>query len=916
MTKRILFTLFIFLLFKPVASQDKGLIAYYPFDNNANDVSGNNNNPSSITGDVLFVKGVIGQSVKFGGYYNSGQIEIPNSSSLQFKKELTICYYTALDDYGGMDGFGNFAIEGAGNCPVAKSHDRNGFVLKNYIKKNGDFYYSFDNNFFNTESFALNGNPIKNYELHSWFHIAYVINNDNAKIFINGKLVSTFNNLNIDFKTANKQKLYIGRFSDSWYPYNGKIDELRIYNYALSDNEIKLIYGNNGNSSEAGESPYPIIFIHGLNSNDIKWLPTINKLKETWETSLNNVMHVVLNARGGDTTACENDVLFLSKDTKGQIVNKLVKSNIFAVNFQNFWNRNSTAPRIITYSNKTPGRKESQSNQSAIYKQGYALKRCIEEVLSVTGAEKVILAGHSMGGLAIREYLQHRNLWSNKNDIINGHKVAKVLTIGTPHLGSNMSKVNIELLTGIDNKSESVRDLRYSYDLLNRIPGAYLFGNSENKIPGRYFNKDVNCNGSVSDYITGLNKNTSFNTQIPLPSNILYTWITSKVSPLNSDGIVDIDRQWLHTENIPQPADVADTLLTNKLHWNETEDYISVIRGLDEPDTPESAYNISLNKTYAGFITTQQNNEPLDIDYFKINIYNTGDLNVSINGSGTGLFDISILSTIGESLINKPINNGTGTITYNAIPGEYFIRITGYGNQNINFNSYRLTVESKENSGEMEGLLSYYSFDNNFSAKGIITENAIKNGNTIIFDDGYKNQGIRFFNNNNKGYYDVNDYLKLPNISVNNFTVAFWIKFEKNKHDYQASVYSFGDDLIGNGPRDFFVFWVLPDGKLRVSMQSGINSVSTSHIDISSGEWIHVAAAISDTKITLFNNGKAVFAENFNFTHNFINLHQYTSFHQWNNGKYFSSRFSGMIDELYIFNKALDDDEIFKLFKN
>ena len=41
--------------------------------------------------------------------------------------------------------------------------------------------------------------------------------------------------------------------------------------------------------------------------------------------------------------------------------------------------------------------------------------------------------GHSMGGLASREYLQNPDNWQADGD----HHVAKLLTIGTPNGGSN-----------------------------------------------------------------------------------------------------------------------------------------------------------------------------------------------------------------------------------------------------------------------------------------------------------------------------------------------------------------------------------------------------------------------------------------------------------------------------------------------
>jgi triacylglycerol lipase len=54
------------------------------------------------------------------------------------------------------------------------------------------------------------------------------------------------------------------------------------------------------------------------------------------------------------------------------------------------------------------------------------LAACIDELLAVTGRDRVVLVAHSMGGLAARAYLCAHG----------GAKVARVITLGAPHQGS------------------------------------------------------------------------------------------------------------------------------------------------------------------------------------------------------------------------------------------------------------------------------------------------------------------------------------------------------------------------------------------------------------------------------------------------------------------------------------------------
>lgn len=444
--------------------------------------------------------------------------------------------------------------------------------------------------------------------------------------------------------------------------------------------------------AQIGNSPYPVIFVHGLNSDDRTWNSTVTQLSASWNLSANHTLSAVLNARGGDTTNYIQDVVIPLLDANGNIVNSITNSSIYTINFGNFWNRNNTDPRIIIYNNSTPGSNQNPSNQSAIYKQGFVLKILIDSVLRVTGAAKVILAGHSMGGLAIREYLQRtesgiHKWWVDPNDNISGHKVAKVITIGTPHIGTDVSIP----ISGIDFKSEAIRDMRNSFTS-NGSDAAYLFGNFEPAVPSSYYNKDINCNGVITDTITGLDSNSSDNSTMPLPLNILYTWIMSNYLGLGTDLAVAYSSQAIYNDSAFVPLGVTDTLRTNKNHIQETGDTRSMIRGLDEPDNKSFAYDISFSKLYSGFITLQSNSQTSDSDYYKLKTLSGGKITVNLKSVNSGVTNISLLSGNGILLITKNITSSPDSITYISTQGDCFIRIAGNSNQNPNLNSYNFTA--------------------------------------------------------------------------------------------------------------------------------------------------------------------------------------------------------------------------------
>src|SRR5205085_3568228 len=69
---------------------NNGLVAYYPFNCNANDASGNGNNPifnnATLTSDVY---GNANSAYHFNGIDN--YIQIPNSNSLNAANTISIC---------------------------------------------------------------------------------------------------------------------------------------------------------------------------------------------------------------------------------------------------------------------------------------------------------------------------------------------------------------------------------------------------------------------------------------------------------------------------------------------------------------------------------------------------------------------------------------------------------------------------------------------------------------------------------------------------------------------------------------------------------------------------------------------------------------------------------------------------------
>jgi pimeloyl-ACP methyl ester carboxylesterase len=506
---------------------------------------------------------------------------------------------------------------------------------------------------------------------------------------------------------------------------------------------IIILFFNTKAFSQAGDCPYPVIFLHGWTGSESSFSPVYNNsdFQGIWG-DLSDIFHAVVNAQegtyiwGADGIEGTNDDDVLV--TFNNETNDLAPGCLYAINLDNYWNESTSNPQIWIHDGGSPSFFASDSNESAIYKQGYALGQMIKKVLEANpGKEKVIIVSHSMGGLESREYLQRTDangdhLWWVEPSYSGGHKVAKLVTTCTPHRGSN-SMGNVSDFGGHEEEdfrdgfpdltSEAVRDLRYSYGCgfldLDDCPGNYLFGGDEDDI-GTWFyaNADVDCDGDESSpNIVGININgqiqgfsqpwhgTYDNPAIPLPTDIRYTWITSDIPIDNGDGVVAWSRQWLYEGSTPKPSDgtafrLADSLLTDYSHISITSDVNTILRGMDEGDFPQFAWDVKTDIQYAGIPQYRSVNTPdgpatADPDWFKFTMPQESiaglDIELIPNNNLGGRIDFFTYTPGPYTEMNvtssygMDFTAGTNTVNFfipknDLTPGvEYFFRIKHNG---------------------------------------------------------------------------------------------------------------------------------------------------------------------------------------------------------------------------------------------
>lgn len=508
---------------------------------------------------------------------------------------------------------------------------------------------------------------------------------------------------------------------------------------------------NNKGQANAIKLPYPILFIHGLNSNAEAWtIFPYSFLTPQYGLTNGGRFDYCLNFDGNYTVTNTNFYPISGADI-AVFNGTWIPGDFYYVNFD-VGIDGSYKPAASAVS-------QVESNQSAIVKQGNAIRDAIYRVLQLTGKDKVILMGHSMGGLAAREYLQNPNLWMPDGK----HHVAKLVTTGTPHGGSNASMSILNTFLNVNNQSEAVRDLRESY-FYSGAPGVYLFGGIESNtvcddvLAFNFDNVDVNCNGTSGNTVVGLNHKTLYN-------NLDYACIIGTANPLNGgDYVVDDHNANLATYyNLPVPQ---NTFAVNSAHTNLQAKDFENMQGLDEPNEYSLAYGIGFDTVYTCFTTIQPNGGySYDFDDYKFKV--TGNNIITVNISNISLSNLSarIVETNTNNIVAASQSNGSSNLTFNKplSSGNYYLEIYGTPTNSSYLSPYKLKLSKTPYTidiSEIEEKLKNISIYPNPAKSHLIIESEIQNKETKI--EIFNTMGQLVYDNSLTDSKTIVDISQLP----------------------------------------------------------------------------------------------------------------------------------------------------------
>ena len=226
---------------------DDSLVAYYPLNENANDESGNGNH-GIISGAVLATDRFAHQNSAYVFDGIDDYIELPNSMDI-IDTEFTVSAWIKPDDYGVQSPtsqschrfiFSYRYRSHAGGDPT-NSGLRFGLNKANGCGGNTKISMGFFGPDYQGQGIGAD------YSGKDWFLYTVTKAQDKLVLYINGEEVmqkvispsAVFENPQHVYVTIGAHRISAG---EVLFPFAGAIDEVRIYNRALSNVEVQMLY--------------------------------------------------------------------------------------------------------------------------------------------------------------------------------------------------------------------------------------------------------------------------------------------------------------------------------------------------------------------------------------------------------------------------------------------------------------------------------------------------------------------------------------------------------------------------------------------------------------------------------------------------------------------------------------------------
>jgi hypothetical protein len=224
---------------------NNGLVGWWPFNGNANDISGNGNNGTvngaSLTADRNSISNT---AYSFNGTSNYIQINLINALNTANINGLTLSGWTNMTSLSNQPQSIIFMVDNLNN----------GFNT-GYDYTSTKLYGQAGNAGVGAPMFISSLNTVSS---NNWYNVVLTcdFNANTSKLYINGVLQSQSS---VTLITTILTKIFIGRGPNPFWYQNGKLDDIGIWNRTLDSCEIKdLYFGSLGNCCNNAVTTQPI----------------------------------------------------------------------------------------------------------------------------------------------------------------------------------------------------------------------------------------------------------------------------------------------------------------------------------------------------------------------------------------------------------------------------------------------------------------------------------------------------------------------------------------------------------------------------------------------------------------------------------------------------------------------------------
>lgn len=212
---------------------EKGLVAYYPFNGNANDESGNGNHGTLVGGTSLTTDrfGNVNAAFNFDGV--DDLIMLPDT--LLNNEIVSFNVWVKTDDQ-------TFSIISGAN-----KVDDNEFLI--YAHEDGGHDSYIELFFHEDASLGLNGHQLTNALINDdkWYMLSLVVTKEMSYVYVDGKLIDTLTYASS--YAFDIEGLWLGGDQDvvdgGWQTpqqFGGIMDDIRIYNRVINEAEIEALF--------------------------------------------------------------------------------------------------------------------------------------------------------------------------------------------------------------------------------------------------------------------------------------------------------------------------------------------------------------------------------------------------------------------------------------------------------------------------------------------------------------------------------------------------------------------------------------------------------------------------------------------------------------------------------------------------